>query len=93
MLLSFFWLPILYFHSLDCFVFQEWVWPIGYFLRAKVHFATLLESQDQGVLLKTVNFVKSTLSKHNVHIQTSDWKSLPELTNQNGAVSRLVTFK
>ncbi|KAJ8012292.1 hypothetical protein DPEC_G00067150 [Dallia pectoralis] len=59
----------------------EWVWPIGYFLRAKLYFAKKLgkETYDQ-----TVYLVKSILSQHYVHLERSSWKGLPELTNENG---------
>ncbi|XP_021468712.2 glycogen debranching enzyme isoform X2 [Oncorhynchus mykiss] len=59
----------------------EWLWPIGYFLRAKLYFAKKLgkETYDQ-----TVYLVKSILSQHYVHLERSSWKGLPELTNENG---------
>ena len=65
------------------------MWPIGYFLRAKLYFAKALEPSRPGLVNQTVSFVKSCLSNHNVHMQASEWRSLPELTNQNGAVSLL----
>ena len=68
-------------------VCQEWVWPLGFFLRAKLKIAGLLEQKHQGIFYETVNFVKHTLSAHREHIFDSDWKSLPELTNKDGAVS------
>jgi len=65
---------------------QEWVWPIGFFLRAKLKAARLLESKRPGIFAETVNFVKSTLSAHHQHVFYSEWRGLPELTNANGAV-------
>ena len=68
------------------------MWPIGYFLRAKLHFALKMESSQPGIVAETVKFIKSTLARHNAHIQTSDWKSLPELTNKDGAVSTITSI-
>lgn len=58
----------------------EWVWPIGYFLRARLHF-----SVSNGELLKTVASTKAILSKHFQELTTSPWRGLPELTNSNGS--------
>ena len=65
---------------------QEWVWPIGFFLRAKLKAAQMLESKRPGIFTETVNFIKSTLSAHHQHVFYSEWRGLPELTNQDGAV-------
>ena len=70
-------------------LFQEWLWPIGYFLRAKLYFAEKLEKNNPGRIAKTTGFIKKTLSAHYVHLRNSPWKSLPELTNKDGAVSVL----
>lgn len=59
------------------------MWPIGFYLRAKLHFA-----QANGCLEKAVADVKFVLSKHFVELQTSTWRGLPELTNSNGAYCR-----
>ncbi|XP_057653349.1 glycogen debranching enzyme isoform X2 [Diorhabda carinulata] len=61
----------------------EWVWPVGFFLRAKLYFAC-----QNGALKETVASTKVILSKHFVELQTSDWRGLPELTNHNGAYCR-----
>ena len=63
---------------------------MGYFLRAKLMFAHKLEKERPGILKQTKHFIKTTLSKHNVHIRNSEWKSLPELTNKDGAVSSTI---
>uniref|UniRef100_A0A3P8XNX5 Glycogen debranching enzyme n=1 Tax=Esox lucius TaxID=8010 RepID=A0A3P8XNX5_ESOLU len=59
----------------------EWLWPIGYFLRAKLYFAKKLGKETYE---QTVYLVKSILSQHYVHLERSSWKGLPELTNENG---------
>ncbi|KAL0965924.1 hypothetical protein UPYG_G00288010 [Umbra pygmaea] len=59
----------------------EWVWPLGYFLRAKLYFAKKLGKETYE---QTVYLVKSILSQHYVHLERSSWKGLPELTNENG---------
>ena len=65
---------------------QEWLWPLGYFLRAKLHFAVLLDKSQPGTLRATTQLIRNLLSRHHVHLHNSDWKSLPELTNKDGAV-------
>lgn len=61
----------------------EWLWPIGYFFRAKLHFAKIIGGNKE--LEHTVAFTKELLSKHYQEVITSKWRGLPELTNANGA--------
>ena len=62
----------------DVFVFQgpEWVWPVGFFLRAYLKFAPdKLAARPE---------VMTILSNHYKPIQSCKWKGLPELTNSGG---------
>ncbi|XP_037040350.1 glycogen debranching enzyme isoform X3 [Bradysia coprophila] len=58
----------------------EWLWPIGFYLRARLIFA-----KKTNRLPETVAETWSILTKHLHEIQTSPWRGLPELTNENGS--------
>ncbi|XP_067846093.1 glycogen debranching enzyme [Heptranchias perlo] len=59
----------------------EWLWPVGYFLRAKLHFSKVMEEK---LYEDTIYLVKNVLSHHYAYLEKSPWKGLPELTNENG---------
>ena len=54
----------------------EWLWPVGFYLRA-----LLLYSSDR---CQAISLIKRHLGKLHECINSNDWKSLPELTNNNG---------
>lgn len=56
----------------------EWLWPMGYYLRARQIFFDRPEDA-------TVKFILTKLSKHFQELKKTDWYGLPELTNQDGA--------
>uniref|UniRef100_A0A671PH13 Glycogen debranching enzyme n=1 Tax=Sinocyclocheilus anshuiensis TaxID=1608454 RepID=A0A671PH13_9TELE len=59
----------------------EWLWPVGYFLRAKLYFAKKMGQEKYN---ESVYLVKNVLSRLYTHLERSPWKGLPELTNENG---------
>ncbi|XP_055915816.1 glycogen debranching enzyme isoform X2 [Eupeodes corollae] len=61
----------------------EWVWPIGFYLRARLIFA-----KKCGYLPETIAETWQILQAHLKEIQTSHWRGLPELTNEKGAFCR-----
>lgn len=58
----------------------EWLWPIGYFLRAHLFYMI----DDEREKSKALKLVKKHLGKMYERMNSNDWKSLPELTNKNG---------
>ncbi|KAH7647596.1 Gdb1p glycogen debranching enzyme [Cryptosporidium bovis] len=65
----------------------EWVWPLGYFLNAK--YRILIEKNKKlGPEMSRKIAIYETMKhlvNHRNHIQTDQWGSLPELTNDNGS--------
>ncbi|XP_055387431.1 glycogen debranching enzyme [Condylostylus longicornis] len=61
----------------------EWVWPIGFYLRARLIFA-----KKNGKIRETVAETWHILQAHLRELQTSHWRGLPELTNENGSYCR-----
>ncbi|GAA6056561.1 hypothetical protein JCM3770_004362 [Rhodotorula araucariae] len=61
----------------------EWVWPMGYFLRAHLIFDTLAGAGRQDPT-STFHHIYEHLSRHRAHIAHDPWAGLPELTNENG---------
>ncbi|XP_011307475.1 glycogen debranching enzyme isoform X1 [Fopius arisanus] len=64
----------------------EWVWPMGFFLRARLHFAPLVGGKEE--LRRTIQSTEAILSKHFVEASTNHWRGLPELTNKDGDYCR-----
>lgn len=63
----------------------EWVWLMGYFLRAELIFAGKLEKRMPGIRKQTIAYIKSKMTAHYQHLMGSPWQSLPELTNSHGS--------
>ncbi|KAJ8889474.1 hypothetical protein PR048_008973 [Dryococelus australis] len=64
----------------------EWVWPLGFFLRARLHFAGVVGGDAE--LQRTVAHTRALLAQHFTELQTSPWRGLAELTNKDGAYCR-----
>ncbi|KAG6854523.1 hypothetical protein C0991_005435 [Blastosporella zonata] len=60
----------------------EWGWPLGYFLRAYLHFAMTDASEEETK--KTLYHLYKILLEPRRHIQNDPWAGIPELTNANG---------
>lgn len=58
----------------------EWLWPIGYYLRARLIFAKKL-----GKFKETEAETWKILTAHLKELRSSPWRGLPELTNDNGS--------
>lgn len=61
---------------------KEWVWPVGFFLRARLHFARIVGGESE--LRRTMSATKAYLSRHFTEVTSSPWRGLPELTNKDG---------
>jgi len=62
----------------------EWGWPLGYFLRAYLHFDTRVGAGKNDPL-QTLHYLHRALLEPQHHIQVDGWAGLPELTNKDGA--------
>lgn len=60
----------------------EWLWPVGYYLRARLKFARKLG--NVGALKATLAETKEILANSYQLLQSTPWRGLPELTNRNG---------
>ncbi|XP_071514499.1 glycogen debranching enzyme isoform X2 [Panulirus ornatus] len=61
----------------------EWLWPVGWLLRAQLAIAPKVGGYEE--LARTISNIKSLMAPHLTHLLTSSWRSLPELTNAEGA--------
>jgi glycogen debranching enzyme len=67
----------------------EWVWPLGYFLRAQHHFCIMPELNEKKLTEESKKSIAAVqclkwLRGHRSHVQRDPWRSLPELTNSKG---------
>ncbi|KAJ0180195.1 hypothetical protein K1T71_004786 [Dendrolimus kikuchii] len=58
----------------------EWLWPLGFYVRARLAFA-----HQCGRHARTVAHAYATLAPLLAEVRTSPWRGLPELTNAQGA--------
>lgn len=65
------------FHPHD---YQEWIWLVSFFLRAKLYFA---KQMGQEVYNQTVILVKNILSRHNVHLERYTERALKHISRAN----------
>jgi len=56
----------------------EWVWPLGYFLKAWHRFGEGSEAERAADIMRW-------LLPHRTMLERSPWRSLPELTNSRGS--------
>jgi len=63
----------------------EWVWPVGFFLRA---YLAIGKNLGEDHLNQAKEVVRHVLSAHYSHLSSSGWRGLPELTNSKGAECR-----
>ncbi|KAG8831109.1 hypothetical protein FRC18_007134 [Serendipita sp. 400] len=59
----------------------EWGWPLGYFLRAYLHF----EKGSGASLEDVLHHLFNNLLPARRYIQEDPWAGIPELTNENGS--------
>ncbi|CAH8641298.1 unnamed protein product [Schistosoma bovis] len=70
----------------------EWLWPTGYYLRARLKFARMLGKFDPKqwghLTLNVTTECQKTFARLNQRMESSQWCSLPELTNANGQLCK-----
>ncbi|KAH9945728.1 glycoside hydrolase family 13 protein [Amylocystis lapponica] len=62
----------------------EWGWPLGYFLRAYLHFDMRVGVGKEDPT-QTLHHLSHCLLTQRHYIKTDPWAGLPELTNKDGA--------
>ena len=67
----------------------EWLWPYGYYLRARLRFFFTREELNNKHLQLPMSevlmdWMRSRLAHHRLHLEVSKEKGLPELTNEQG---------
>lgn len=65
----------------------EWLWVMGYFLRAYYYFNTQAPGHDENNVLATKTWIGKVIQNHNrwIHdFRLNPYAGLPELTNENG---------
>ncbi|TPX71180.1 hypothetical protein SpCBS45565_g01374 [Spizellomyces sp. 'palustris'] len=65
----------------------EWVYPLGFFLRAYLYFHTKAPGHDPSKVDSVYAYIQRVLLRHKHHIldsTQSPYAGLPELTNENG---------
>jgi len=63
----------------------EWVWPVGFFLRALLKVGRLVgDAEYQSAL----GVARGVLARQYSHLSASPWLGIPELTNSKGAFCR-----
>lgn len=62
----------------------EWLWPLGYYFLAKKNVLYMILKDKQKVKNEMMNLINEKLIPHYNHLMSSNWRSLPELTNENG---------
>jgi glycogen debranching enzyme len=65
----------------------EWGWPLGYFLRAYLHFDSQY-GDGRSDITETLHRLHNYLLGAQHHIENDSWAGLPELTNRNGTFCR-----
>lgn len=63
----------------------EWLWPLGYFLRAMLTFDSKRRTTREG-RLEMLQHLAIRMEKCRKEIESSPWAGLTELTNKNGAL-------